>query len=864
MPKPASVEDEEPTQAKPAEEPIKPLVEIERLNDPDYQMQLRSQLQQQSQRRPMLTRQGKDASQTPAKPIESEPKPINYAEQDYQMQLMLLEQQNKKRLMLARQEMEAIQKTPVQPAEAAVKPGNHALSDYQMQLMFLEQHQKKARNIQSVLHDNACEESKETRSPEVASMQKSFEGLNVDRVAMSSALPPLAAQATVPSVFKVYCNNCSVPIDDVHYHCTTCDDGDFDLCPACRDAGCTCDGEHWLIKRTVHGGRYIHSTTEKLAPKQLSEYRALPERPFSDSKTTLVAPPVEEEKENIPTRTCNSCILEFNEENFVTCTDCDDFDLCIRCHLSLKHGHNPKHAFAYVTDDLNHGTLAKALLAPGRNTSHAAICDGCDKYIFGVRHKCLDCPDWDLCNSCIVSASSIHPRHRFVPLYDCLKGDVREVHAKARHSGIYCDGPRCKHDDSVSDIIGDRYKCAVCHDTDFCASCEASPLNNHNKTHPLIKFKTPVRNVTVSTFGEDPRGRPLAPMGDHPRDTPTISKATETTPAQSTNAATQVQTVAEVEPTEVKTEEPAKIEEPAKVQEAAKELPAPIEEELVATFVRDAVTDGTTMSANSVFEQTWYLRNGGKTSWPAGCSVKFVGGDNMCALDPEHPASVHELVSAAESTTCYTEVAPGQEYGFTVLMRTPNRAGKFISYWRLTAPTGEKFGHRLWCDINVNEPTPVVKEEFVEDAARDVEAETVKTENATTEAEKSGAMATVQVEADKALAKSDTMVVDHEATKAILSENKATSEEAIIKDLYTPVFPTLDKESPISSIHEEAQQAPAEAEASEETFNDDFDEFNPHFEDDEAEDGFMTDEEYDILDASDEEYLAEQESASKK
>jgi len=34
--------------------------------------------------------------------------------------------------------------------------------------------------------------------------------------------------------------------------------------------------------------------------------------------------------------------------------------------------------------------------------------------------------------------------------------------------------------------------------------------------------------------------------------------------------------------------------------------------------------------------------------------------------------------------------------------------------------------------------------------------------------------------------------------------------------------------------------------------------------DDETDDGFLTDEEYDILDASDEEYLAEQEKAVRK
>lgn len=282
------------------------------------------------------------------------------------------------------------------------------------------------------------------------------------------------------------------------------------------------------------------------------------------------------------------------------------------------------------------------------------------------------------------------------------------------------------------------------------------------------------------------------------------SKSTETTPAQSANAATQVQTVADLQPTEtVKAEETHEVEaEKAEVKpEVVEELPATVaEEDLVAHFVRDVVADGSVLPANNVFEQTWYLRNGGSTSWPAGCSVKFVGGDNMCAVDPGHPASVHELVSAAESTTCYTEVAPGQEAAFTVLMRTPNRAGNFISYWRLTGPDGGKFGHRLWCDVNVKEPAPVVKEEPVEEVEEKIEPQTSQM-----------------------------------------------------------IFPKLEKESPATSIHQEAPVATSEVE------EDDFEDFvEETLDDDETEDGFLTDDEYDILDASDEEYLAEQEKAAKK
>ncbi|KAL5348714.1 hypothetical protein ACLOAV_006132 [Pseudogymnoascus australis] len=575
--------------------------------------------------------------------------------------------------------------------------------------------------------------------------------------------------------YSVYCNSCNVPIPDMHYHCDVCDNGDYDLCQGCMDKGVSCEGEnHWMIKRFVKNGKVINSVT-KTHPQRSS--------PSNESKATLVQ--VEEPKEVVvgSIRTCNSCIQEYPEDRFITCMDCEDFDLCIPCHDKVQHGHNPKHTFAPAATDAKLEPLSQALLNPGRNVSHQAICDGCDKYIYGVRHKCLDCPDWDYCQTCIPNAQFIHPRHRFVPIYESMVNHARCITNTALHYGIYCDGPLCAS--KSLNIRGDRYKCAVCDDTDFCASCEASPSNVHNRTHPLIKFKTPIRNVSVTTMGDHDNGKPMPMMGDRRRRP--ISKSTETNTCSSANAATQVQTVAEVKPTEeVKAE---KVE--SKTEEAPKELES--EGALVATFVRDAVPDGTVLAPGAVFEQTWILRNSGTKAWPAGCTVKFVGGDNMCAVDPEHPASVHELVSAAESTTCYTEVAPGQEHGFTVLMRTPNKSGKVISYWRLTGPDGYKFGHRLWCDVLVEGAPAVVKEEVV------------------------------------------------------------AKEEDLQKSQM--IFPTLEKESPVSSIYHE----PATSEAAAPAIEDDFVDFTSEtHEDDLTEDGFLTDEEYDILDASDEEFLAEQ------
>jgi next-to-BRCA1 protein 1 len=70
------------------------------------------------------------------------------------------------------------------------------------------------------------------------------------------------------AMFAVCCNSCEQNIPAAHYHCSTCDDGDFDLCQSCVERGITCYSEdHWLIKRIMNNGQIVNSTTETIAPK---------------------------------------------------------------------------------------------------------------------------------------------------------------------------------------------------------------------------------------------------------------------------------------------------------------------------------------------------------------------------------------------------------------------------------------------------------------------------------------------------------------------------------------------------------------------------------------------------------------------
>ena len=669
-----------------------------------------------------------------------------------------------------------------------------------------------------------------------------------------------AAAAEVPApapraTFAVCCNSCDRNIPDSHYHCSTCDDGDFDLCQGCVDMGITCYGaDHWLIKRFTKNGAIINSTTERIAPKPKAAAKPEPVPAAAPAPAPAPAP-----RPAIPTsffdfhesafrdatgnvRTCNNCVAgksrrrygpprrvlvangrrpDMTEAEFVHCTSCFDFDLCKACFIKNDHGHHPKHGFIPAVEGTVMGEKVSRLLAPGRSQRHNAVCDGCEKFIVGIRHKCLDCPDWDYCSECVVNAGFVHPNHRFVPVYEPISEIKAHVRAASRqvHYGICCDGPLCMTSRSGTSyyIVGERYKCAVCDNTDFCANCEASPSNTHNKTHPLIKFKTPVRHVSVTTTGEHEDGKRMPTMGDRVRHSfaSSQSRATETTLTSRDISINSVQTVVDVKPTEAEAvkadEEHVKEEfkEEAKEEEEEKEIKqekiesevapppraAPSVEDLVAVYERDTVADGTVLPPSHVFEQTWVLRNAGTVAWPAGCRVKFVSGDYMGHVDPNHPAGIQELVSASETTICYNSLAPGDEFAFTVLLRTPARFGKAISYWRLTTEDGVKFGHRLWCDIEV-QPT---------------------------------------------------------------KSEEAKAPEPVVEDAFQSplVIPKLEKESPVSSVHQDAEPESASLPAEEE--GDDFDDLeDDEWADDQSQDGFLTDDEYDILDASDEEYLEDQ------
>ncbi|KAI5065782.1 hypothetical protein GOP47_0018406 [Adiantum capillus-veneris] len=111
---------------------------------------------------------------------------------------------------------------------------------------------------------------------------------------------------------------------------------------------------------------------------------------------------------------------------------------------------------------------------------------------------------------------------------------------------------------------------------------------------------------------------------------------------------------------------------------------------LDARFVKDVtIFDGTELSPGTNFTKIWRMSNIGTLPWPQGTRLVHIGGD---VLGTDKAVSL-ELPESG--------VPCGEEAEVSVDLVTPEKAGRYVSHWRLSAPSGQKFGHRVWVVIHV-------------------------------------------------------------------------------------------------------------------------------------------------------------------
>ncbi|KAJ6621136.1 hypothetical protein B0H10DRAFT_2215397 [Mycena sp. CBHHK59/15] len=153
------------------------------------------------------------------------------------------------------------------------------------------------------------------------------------------------------------------------------------------------------------------------------------------------------------------------------------------------------------------------------------VCDMCDNVIEGIRHKCLDCPDYDLCTSCIASGSAErhNPFHEFLEIkepgrvivHTVYSGDGERDTAASNSGARAATAPAAEEQQDPamhfatcnlcdSRIRGDRYKCADCPDFDTCSNCFSITREQH--PHHAFRRENPVAPMHFVTCNACSKG----------------------------------------------------------------------------------------------------------------------------------------------------------------------------------------------------------------------------------------------------------------------------------------------------------------------------------------------------------------------
>ncbi|KAI1793192.1 hypothetical protein LXA43DRAFT_886348 [Ganoderma leucocontextum] len=202
---------------------------------------------------------------------------------------------------------------------------------------------------------------------------------------------------------------------------------------------------------------------------------------------------------------CDFCGKQDIKGTRYKCLQCPDFDWCNACMASPKawEAHTASHAFfpIHTKEEFLHFCLVKDSRRRRQRVHNNITCDGCkQKNIVGVRHKCLQCDDYDLCDVCVCRANTRQEHdvaHVFFPIetpgekegYNRAREEAKkpDVVPPIMHTGIHCDG--CE----LYPIVGVRHKCLDCDDFDFCTSCMSDPAKreNHNVSHAFFPMYAP-------------------------------------------------------------------------------------------------------------------------------------------------------------------------------------------------------------------------------------------------------------------------------------------------------------------------------------------------------------------------------------
>ncbi|KAJ1953035.1 hypothetical protein EC988_003224, partial [Linderina pennispora] len=313
-----------------------------------------------------------------------------------------------------------------------------------------------------------------------------------------------------------------------------------------------------------------------------------------------------------------------------------------------------RHGLAISSEEKQQQTNITPSVERGTSTDSASVqvvhpgvlCDSCGDLVTGVRYKCGNCSDFDLCEKC--EAKTSH--------------DKSHIFVKIRNPSVV---------PSRVPMLSQVYRPLKLHvDSPSRAALERAP-----------SMPTTAKEATARWNAASAGAAAAA-----------AATAVAAVSLKGTSVGQAVTTVATSDLPEDKEgmKEGVSSKEPEAAAATAVALRINETTKYAAHFVEDVtIPDGTTVGAGEPFVKIWSVANMSEHEWPQGTMLVHMDGQPMI---PGGKKAVTVIVGK-----CYEQV------GVAVDLVAPEMPGKYISKWRLMTPTGNYFGSSLWCSIVVPE-----------------------------------------------------------------------------------------------------------------------------------------------------------------
>jgi hypothetical protein len=332
-------------------------------------------------------------------------------------------------------------------------------------------------------------------------------------------------------------------------------------------------------------------------------------------------------------------------------------------------------------------------------------CDGCHKSITGVRFKCGNCPDFDLCGNCEASPLKKHdPNHVFIKFKRPVPSPISSTTPLLPLFYSRADVKICRSKECGQKSLSKEMESTTNNSIVEARSSSTASLVSQSTKSPIsivraasdpVVSRAPIGLYDLTTSLES------STKSQSQNDSSTVSSSCSVLSKQvplPEMSSTPSPSVSNINTSRVDSNNyftPLFLKNPAaetvSKNSSGKAFDASM---LNSCFIEDVnVPDGTVLVPQAQFLKIWKMSNNGSIAWPESTVLHYVGGQRMFN---------DALIKCGEEPKIFVgSVEVGKTVCISADLQAPSEPGKYVSFWRLTDNEGNRFGHKVWCDITV-------------------------------------------------------------------------------------------------------------------------------------------------------------------